>query len=367
MDRITPLWALSLVALAACGGGSASTTGSGGGGASASSTSASSSSASTGNSTSSSTSSGGGASGPGIAAKYPGDVGIESDPAVIWAENFEEGSVGAVTARYDDKKNEGGMTLVPDVPPKSSGKASIRWVAGGTGASATDVYKKLPDHDELYARWYARYQKGITWHHTGVWVGGYAPPLSYPNPQAGLKPNGDDRLSVSIEPVFDIGLPSVRLDTYDYWMAMHSWMDQPMGSTAYYGNAVINQKGFTVDEDQWMCLEVHIRLNTDAASAAGGMLEVWKNDVLVQSFGDASPLGYWTKDKFCPMGADGPECTNYPPPPGTPMTPLDLQWRSSTSLHLNYFWPQNYITDGPEGAVQYDDMVVATARIGCLQ
>jgi hypothetical protein len=31
------------------------------------------------------------------------------------------------------------------------------------------------------------------------------------------------------------------------------------------------------------------------------------------------------------------------------------------------FWPQNYITDGIAGNVQYDDTVVATRRVGCLQ
>jgi hypothetical protein len=369
MFRPAALTALPILALVACSSSSSSTTGTGGSaGAISTSSSAASSSGAGGDptSTTSSTSSGGGA-GPGISSNYPGDVGIASDPAVIWVEDFEEGSVAAVTARYDDKKNEAGMTLVPDVPPKSGGKASMRWVAGGSGPSATDVFKKLPDHDELYVRWYAKYQAGIPWHHTGVWIGGYDPPLSYPNPQAGLKPNGDDRFSVSIEPVFDIGQPGVRLDTYNYWMKMHSWMDQPMGDTAYYGNALIHQKGFTVDEEQWMCLEVHIRLNPDPTSAAGAMLEVWKNDVPVQSFDDTKPLGYWVKDKFCPGGADGPECTDYPPPAGTTFTPVDLQWRSSASLHLNAFWPQNYITDATAGAVQYDDMVVATARIGCLR
>jgi hypothetical protein len=50
------------------------------------------------------------------------------------------------------------------------------------------------------------------------------------------------------------------------------------------------------------------------------------------------------------------------------MIPLDLQLRSTSDLHINAFWPQNYITDSTtEGAVQYDDMVVATERIGCLQ
>ncbi len=47
--------------------------------------------------------------------------------------------------------------------------------------------------------------------------------------------------------------------------------------------------------------------------------------------------------------------------------PLDLQYRSVAPLDLNAFWPQNYITSGPEGSVWYDDMVLATERVGCIE
>src|SRR5256885_11736553 len=43
----------------------------------------------------------------------------------------------------------------------------------------------------LYVRWYAKYQAGAPWHHTGVWFGGYNPPSNWPNPQAGIRPLGD--------------------------------------------------------------------------------------------------------------------------------------------------------------------------------
>jgi len=46
--------------------------------------------------------------------------------------------------------------------------------------------------------------------------------------------------------------------------------------------------------------------------------------VRVQHFDAATPVGYWIKDKYCPSGADGSECTDYPPPAGTTMIPLDL-------------------------------------------
>ncbi len=302
-----------------------------------------------------------------LASKYPGDVGMQGDPAVVWMENFEEGSVAGVTSRYDSHANPPGMSLEADVPQKSKGQASMRMTSSGDAANATDLYKSFSvGYDEWYVRWYAKYESGaIQWHHVGTWFGGYAPATPWPNPQAGLKPNGDDRFSVSIEPVYDVGSGAARFDTYDYWMQMHSWMDVPSGSTAYYGNAVVNQSAFTVDEGSWVCVEVHVLLNTDLASGAGAKLEIWKNDALVQSYDQTAPMGYWIKDKFCPKGADGPECTNYPAPFDTV---LDLQWRSTASLQLDYFWPQNYITQaGTTAWVEYDDMVIAKTRVGCLQ
>src|SRR6266850_1250886 len=157
-----------------------------------------------------------------LADRYPCDRGIASDPAVVWAEDFEEGSVSAVTSRYQAYKNAGGMALVTDQPSGSCGTASMRFTADGGNAAtqATDLYKRLdPGQDELYLRWYAKYQAGAPWHHTGVWFGGYNPPSNWPNPQAGTKPVGDDRVSLAIEPVWGAS-PNLRFDFYDYWMKM---------------------------------------------------------------------------------------------------------------------------------------------------
>jgi hypothetical protein len=307
-----------------------------------------------------------GEAGTGLAATHPCDQGIAGDPAVVWAENFEEGSVSAVTSRYDSANNPAGMALVGDVPAKSCGKASLK-LTSGVNANATDLYTRLSGKDELFVRYYAKYQAGTQWHHTGVWFGGYNPPTPYANPMAGLKPNGDDRFSVSIEPVYGVGAANPGLDTYNYWMQMHSWMDMPSGNTAYYGNSIVHKSAFVVDDGQWMCLEVHVKLNTDPASSTGAALDIWKNDLLIRHFDAQAPVGCWIKDKFCPAGADGAECTAYPNLCATPQLPLDQQWRSTTALQLNYFWPQNYITQGPDGSVQYDDMVVATSRVGCLR
>jgi hypothetical protein len=296
---------------------------------------------------------------PTLSDQYPGDVGLGGDPAVVWFEDFEAGTVAAVTARYDQAQGAARMALVAG----PAGEAMA--MTAGQGVDAVDLYAQLPDHDELWVRWYARYDAGVPWHHSGVWFGGYAPAMPYPSPMAGLRPDGDDRFSVSIEPVWDIGGAAPRFDTYNYWMAMHSWMETPTDDgTSYYGNALIHQNGFTIDEDQWVCLEVHVRLNPDPASGAGAVLEVWKGDVPVIRYDDAGPMGYWIRDKFCPTGADGSECTDYPAPFDQV---LDLRYRSDAALRLNAFWPQNYITEPAMGTLTFDQMVVATTRVGCLR
>ena len=318
-----------LVFLVACGGG-----GGGGGGDGGKSPDAS-------------------AGGPTLSDQYPGDVGLGSDPAVIWFEDFEEGSVAAITSRYNQAQGMARMQVTSDAEHGSA----LALTAGGA-VQAVDLYKQLPDHDDVFVRWYVKYDPAVPWHHSGMWVGGYNPAMPYPSPMAGYRPNGDDRFSIAIEPAWNIGSTNARLDFYNYWMNMHSWMPDPINDngTAYYGNSLVHRNAFTLDETSWICLEVHLRVDS--------VLEVWKNDGAVARFDAASPLGYWVRDKFCPGAADGTECTDYAM---TPSEILNLQMRSTTIYAVNAFWPQNYITDPAMGTLRFDQMVVATTRIGCLR
>ena len=297
-----------------------------------------------------------------LADRYPCDQGVGSDPDVVWHENFEEGSVPAVIARYNDHKNPSGMALVADRPSSSCGAASMQFTSDGRNSTtqATDLYKRFDTgQDDLYWRWYVKYQAGVPWHHTGLWLGGYNPPSNWPNPQAGIRPIGNDRVSFAIEPVWGNGASNPVFDFYNYWMTMHTCSGC---AGSYWGNALISRAAFMAVDDTWACLEVHAKLNTDMASDAGAVLEVWKNDVLIQRFPDTAGSGYWVQDHFCPAGADGSQCNYSSTAPG----PLDLQFRNSPTLQLNHLWPQNYITDPTSGSVGFDDIVVAKVRVGCL-
>ncbi len=298
-----------------------------------------------------------------LAAQYPGDLGIAKDPSVVWDEHFDEGSVSAVTARYEASDNVSAMTLVTDHPSSSYAKVSMQFTANpSVGNNGPDLYKNFASFssgfDELYYRWYVKYEPNIEWHHAGLWVGGYDPPQNWAAPHAGTRPTGNDRFSIAVEPIWSVATSSPQLDFYNYWMNMHTCSSC---GGAYWGNSLVEQTSLTTDDNTWVCLEMHVKLNTDMASDAGSMLEIWKNDNMVQSFTATGPAGGWIQDHYCPASSTAPQCQ------GTPSNgPADLQVRTTAKLNLNYFWPQSYVTSGGVANMWYSNMVVATKRIGCI-
>jgi hypothetical protein len=138
------------------------------------------------------------ASWAGIAAQYPGDVGIENHPDVIFAERFED-SLSAIFARWGDVKNGPSMTLGSDVPSGSPGSRSLAISGANSGGHLYKLLSSAGYNDSLYVRYYVKYPSTSNAQHSGIWTGGYNPPLSWPNPGAGTKPQGNDRFSAAAE------------------------------------------------------------------------------------------------------------------------------------------------------------------------
>jgi hypothetical protein len=112
-----------------------------------------------------------------LSERHPGDAGMGSDPAVVLYENFEEGSVAAVSARYDTVKHSAGMALVDDHPPNGPGGHAMKLTAGGSGPG-TVLFKSFgAGYDELYFRYYIKYLGSGPFGHSGLYLGGYNPPL----------------------------------------------------------------------------------------------------------------------------------------------------------------------------------------------
>src|ERR1043165_9238803 len=61
----------------------------------------------------------------GLAARYPGDVGLASDPRVIFTESFEQESIGALTRRWETVSQRETLSFASDAPTNSPGRQSL--------------------------------------------------------------------------------------------------------------------------------------------------------------------------------------------------------------------------------------------------
>ncbi len=181
-------------------------------------------------------------------------------------------------------------------------------------------------------------------------------------------------LTRSVEPKGDDGID--RLYRYRRH-SVYPWTSIPTGEACGRGGQtrlrrlatitvepLLHNVEFQMQSDSPGSTRSTSKLNSDPSTDAGAALEVWQNDSRVRRFDDTGPLGYWVKDKFCPLDSDGIECITYRPANPT-LVPLDQKWRTTRALKINYFWPQNYNDASTSSSLLLDDLVLATQPIGC--
>lgn len=306
--------------------------------------------------------SGGFSSGAQIADNYPGDDSIHLDPNVIFAEMFEESKVTDLTS--SGKWNQ--MTNIPanilwdsSVPLGSTGKQSLRLITindadlTNTGTNEnTFLYKRIqPDiTDSVYFRFYIKYDKLTSYHHSGGYVGGKNPASNVAGVQAGVAPAGNKEFHIGTEIRGAANIAPAAISTYgfyNYWMGMH-----PNSSNVYYGNEFIdNTTNDDIAMDQWTCIEIKVKLN-NPVNVSNGELTMWVNGIKITDYGYQFPNGTWNQMQFT-NGA------------GSPFE--GFQWRSDAALNINYIWLKSFVTnnaDQHQGNVYFDHVVVAKKYIG---
>jgi hypothetical protein len=180
----------------------------------------------------------------GIATQYPGDVGIEKDPDVVFVEDFE-GSVDEICSHWEQADGEPIMSKSDSVPPLSGGRQSLLLtrVAGGTEVPGSTerytggggFYRRLKNdkggygYDQLFFRFYTEFNKEhAPIHHFGGSFWGYNPPSQWPMGGAGVRPKGNRSWVTQVEPA-----SFSRWHNYTYWQNMGG--GPPRGQT--YGNS----------------------------------------------------------------------------------------------------------------------------------
>ena len=303
------------------------------------------------------------AAGAGIAAKYPGDRGIERDPHVLFAEDFATGSLNEVIKRWTDGSSDKAiLALRDDAPAGSSSKRSLQVTATFGKNTGGFLYKRLPRAvDQAFLRFYVKFAPDADYIHHFMHIGGYNPPTPYAQGGAGQRPRGDERITVGIEPTGNHGRDPApgEWNFYAYWHEMKISADGK-----YWGNAISPKEPLLVPRDRWQCVEVMLKLNS-APEKADGELALWLDGKPAMSIRKGTPRADWTGLGFHVLEEGGAPFEGF-------------RWRTSPDLKINFLWLLHYVTENsarannvanphPINRVWFDNIVVSTEYIGPIQ
>jgi hypothetical protein len=272
-----------------------------------------------------------------LAARYPGDVGLARDPAVLFADDFESGDL----KRWDELR--GAPVIVTQRPQAGRACVEMEMIKGrNTGCDAKKWF--LPGADTVHARFYVRFSANYQYsHHFVTLLANRRQNKWSAFGQAGRKPTGADYFSSGMEPWFAWGAnpPPGEINLYTYFMDMAR--DPKMDK--YWGNGFFPPgpgKGRAGGDakvvpalDRWQCWEFMVQANS-APGVADGRQAMWLDGKLVGDF-------------------------------------RGIRWRDDPQLAINCLWLQHYGFDGgdptkqhwPERqSVWFDDVVVARSYVG---
>ena len=312
----------------------------------------------------------------GLAARYPGDEGIENDSSVVFTENFESSTVSNLSQRWTHVNNSNGSVLfiVKDTTAPSVGKHCLR-MTGTKGQNVGGELWKLLDegYEQLYARFYCKFAPDAPYVHHFVAMGGTASTRKFPAGGAGIRPTGTDRFGSTIDlPGRREADPPGSWAFYSYWSEMHSWQTKegvPDGRpNPYYGNLFGPIEPLQARRDEWQCVEIMIKLNDP--EQRNGEEAFWVDGKLVGRYGPGTIEGTWVNDSFHRSGV-----FNTDPQPFE-----GFRWRTVDNLKINIFRLQYYLAHvfendynphDPEipyndnkAIVYFDNVVLATEYIG---
>jgi hypothetical protein len=303
----------------------------------------------------------------GIAAKYPGDQGIAKDSRIVFFEDFEGPKLADLTRGWESVESVEIISLSEDTPPGIAGKSLLIRHVGGQGTGA-HLYRRLKSgHDKLYFRFYVKFDRQCAPIHHFFHVGGYHPTTAWPQGGAGQRPQGNKRFTTGVEPFGK----QWRWDYYSYWMEMRG--SPPRGQT--WGNSFVNNSKVKVNQGNWQCVELMMKLNDVGKS--NGEMALWIDGKQVSHLGPGFPNGKWVFDKFLPgQGGEGVRWNDEKkdreslefPIGGKPFD--GFRWRDNDKLQLNFIWLLCYITKSPPKHVSkiwFDQIVVATEYIGPIR
>ena len=232
----------------------------------------------------------------GIAAAYPGDKNIASDPAVIFADDFESYTLpDQAKTRWGNGSGLVRMRIATESANVYSGSKAIEFsLPISTTEVSCSLWKVLsPEQDTVFMRMYQKFDSGYsvpTSNHNGIRLS-----AKYPE-TAGTIPPADGTgfflflLQNAISKAGDTAPGESEL--YVYWPRQRSeWGDhwRSDGTVVPYSNTIGNQgewlaypaqypdfkpmPNFTPQRDRWYCVEMMVHANTPGKN--DGEVKYW--------------------------------------------------------------------------------------------
>ena len=202
----------------------------------------------------------------GIAARYPGDAGIEKDPAVVFHDDFESGNLSKWTPGW--RSDRGRVTE----KVAHSGRRAMQWAVTKPADSddGGNMGAKLnPGLDVCFYRVYCRIPKDFSARRMHGWsITATAPGVSALG-GAGRRPTGKDKFTLTLD------TPHSNMSLYTYYPEMPGkW------GTSY-------KTGFSMKKGKWHCIELMLKAN--APGKRDGEVAVWT---------DGKLLGHWAGFRY---------------------------------------------------------------------
>ena len=232
----------------------------------------------------------------GIAAAYPGDKNIASDPAVIFADDFESYTLpDQAKTRWGNGSGLVRMRIATESANVYSGSKAIEFsLPISTTEVSCSLWKGLsPEQDTVFMRMYQKFDSGYsvpTSNHNGIRLSAKYPEV------AGTIPPADGTgfflflLQNAISKAGDTAPGESEL--YVYWPRQRSeWGDhwRSDGMVVPYSNTIGNQgewlaypaqypdfkpmSNFTPQRDRWYCVEMMVHANTPGKN--DGEVKYW--------------------------------------------------------------------------------------------
>lgn len=229
----------------------------------------------------------------GIAARYPSDAGIASDPSVIFADDFESyNSAAGVTSKWSEAYHSANIRIATEPSNVFAGGKSLELTVPQTSSEVSNTVAKVvsPGRDALFLRYYARYDAGFdvigSSHNGSTMSAQYCCP--------GVRADGFNKFLVSYEAWRDSSAtPNPgRLNAYVYHPDQRDiWGDHffptgtvlPFSSTPFnFGPEFVARPDVTPQLGRWYCYEMMVKANTPGQR--DGRIAFWLDGELIADF-----------------------------------------------------------------------------------